>query len=40
MLKLKSIYLIIIASAILLSACASNRKCDGRKGVRTEMGTM
>jgi PBP1b-binding outer membrane lipoprotein LpoB len=36
----KSIYLIIIACVIILSACASNRKCDGKKGVKTEMGTM
>jgi PBP1b-binding outer membrane lipoprotein LpoB len=40
MLKIKSIYLVIIACAIILSSCASNRKCDRRKGVRTEMGTM
>jgi len=40
MLKFKTIYLIIIASAVILSSCASNQKCNGKKGVRTEMGTM
>jgi hypothetical protein len=40
MYKLKLIYLIIIACVIILSACASNRKCNGKKGVKTEMGTM
>jgi hypothetical protein len=38
---LKLIGIIAVASALLLStSCASNKKCNGKKGVKTPMGLM
>ena len=32
--------LAVLAALLLTSSCASNKKCNGKKGVKTPMGLM
>lgn len=38
--KVKIILALTFASLLFLSSCSTTKKCDGSKGVKTNMGTM
>jgi len=38
--KVKFILAFVFCSLLFLSSCSTTKKCDGSKGVKTNMGTM
>lgn len=38
--NLKIALIVIITASFVFASCGAARKCDGRRGTRTEMGTM